>query len=77
MISSRRGQALLVVGKDGFADDLVLLERAQDVAVVGDGQALLPRDQGGQGAHLVADLDERDAGAVGQRLGRHVHAVLS
>jgi hypothetical protein len=59
----------LVVGQDRVADELLLLELADHVAVVGRGDALLARHERGDRLHLVADLHESDARALGD-LGR-------
>jgi hypothetical protein len=64
------------VGQDGLPDDLVLLQGAQDIPVVGDAETLLLGDEGRDRAHLVPDFDEGHAGAVGQGLRGHVHAVV-
>ncbi len=57
-------EARLVVGEDRVAHDLLLLELADHVAVVGDGEALLARDERRERLHLVADLHEGDARAL-------------
>ena len=68
--------AALVVREDRVADELLLLELANHLAVVGRRPALLLRDQRRQALHLVLDLLERDLRAALQLGDGHVDADL-
>jgi hypothetical protein len=69
--------ALLVVGEDRVARELLRLERAQDAPVVARGEALFARDQRRERVHLVLDLAERDLRARDQLLELHVDADVA
>ncbi len=65
------------MGEDGLAFELLLLERAEDVAVVGGGKLALAGDQRRDHLHLVLHLVEAGLGARHQLLERHVDAALA
>ena len=52
------GQRLLVVRQDLIRGELVLLERADDVAIIGRGKMPLLRDLGRQLLHVALHLSE-------------------
>ena len=69
-------QAIFVEGQDGVADDLLFLELADYVAIVGRGQVALLRDFGGDDFHFALDLGEFFVGHLGDLCGRDVDAVV-
>ena len=70
-------QPRLIVGQDGVADQLVLLQLANHVAIVGGAPALFLRHHGRQRLHLLLDLVERGVRHLRQLSGRDVDAELA